>query len=250
MEIAEHLAALDRDGHLLAAAARRAGLAAPVPSCPGWQVGDLLRHTGAVHRWAASIVGTPHHAPTGVGGEDELMDVGVPDGELLDWFTAGHAALVGTLRAAPAELDCWTFLAAPTPKGFWARRQAHETAVHRADAELAAGDRPGYPAGFAADGVDELLRGFLSRRHGRVRADPPRTLLLTATDADRHWLAAISAEPLCVTDQPHPADLEIRGPAAELYLLLWNRREPAGLDLRGDAGLLDLWRERATVTWS
>jgi hypothetical protein len=45
VETGEHIAALQRDGQLLAAAARRTGLAAAVPSCPPWQVRDLLRHT-------------------------------------------------------------------------------------------------------------------------------------------------------------------------------------------------------------
>ena len=53
MEIAEHVNALRREGEWLADAAERAGLDAPVPPCAPWQVKDLLRHTGYVHRWAA-----------------------------------------------------------------------------------------------------------------------------------------------------------------------------------------------------
>jgi hypothetical protein len=53
MEIAEHVNALRREGEWLADAAGRAGLDAPVPPCAPWQVKDLLRHTGYVHRWAA-----------------------------------------------------------------------------------------------------------------------------------------------------------------------------------------------------
>jgi uncharacterized protein (TIGR03083 family) len=247
--IIEFLDELDKQGHLLAGAAAGAGLAAPVPSCPGWRVGDLLRHTGGVHRWAASIVGTPlRERPPGTSARHALA-AGSPDDELLPWFTAGHQALVDTLRAAPADLDCWAFLTAPSPKAFWARRQAHETAIHRVDAELAAGITPtAVSAGFAADGVDELGH-FLSQRHGRLRADPGRTILISATDTDRAWLATITTEPLQVTDAgpEDRADLTIRGPAADLYLLLWNRRGPDDLDLDGDTGLLDLWRSLATI---
>ncbi|MEU9007352.1 maleylpyruvate isomerase N-terminal domain-containing protein, partial [Streptomyces sp. NPDC048551] len=56
MKIIEYVETLDREGRLLAEAAGRAGTEAPVPTCPGWRVSDLLRHTGAVHRWATGFV--------------------------------------------------------------------------------------------------------------------------------------------------------------------------------------------------
>ena len=36
--------------------ADRAGLDAPVPTCPDWTVRDLVAHQGMVHRWAAALV--------------------------------------------------------------------------------------------------------------------------------------------------------------------------------------------------
>ena len=44
------------------------------------------------------------------------------DGELVDWYVAGHSALVEALATAPTDLQCWSFLAAPSPLAFWARR--------------------------------------------------------------------------------------------------------------------------------
>ena len=35
---------------------RAAGADAPVPTCPGWTVRDLLAHQGMVHRWATAVV--------------------------------------------------------------------------------------------------------------------------------------------------------------------------------------------------
>lgn len=250
VEIPRFLDELDRHGRLLAAAADRAGAAAPVPGCPGWQVGDLVRHTGGVHRWAAGIVAAASHQRPAGGSARHAPPADLPDEELLPWYAAGLQGLLDTLRAAPAGLDCWTFLAAPTPKAFWARRQAHETAIHRLDAELAAGVTPtGVSAEFAADGLDELF-GFLSQRHGRLRTDASRTILIGATDLDRAWLVTTSTGPLVATDgtgRDGDADLTVRGPAAELYPLLWNRRDAAGLELDGDTRLLDRWRELATI---
>src|SRR5216683_6561452 len=172
-----YIGALRREGELLADAAQRAGMAAQVPACPGWAVRDLLKHTGYVHRWATGFVAQGLTRPAGAS-EEEILGQGPGDAELPGWFREGHAALVRALDTAGPDLDCWAFLAAPSPLAFWARRQAHETAIHRADAEraaaaagpaAAAGAAAGparsavYEPAFAADGVDELLMGFLAR---------------------------------------------------------------------------------------
>lgn len=56
MEIAAHLTHLRQAGQSLADFAEAAGPDAPVPTCPDWQVHDLVRHTGAVHLWATAFV--------------------------------------------------------------------------------------------------------------------------------------------------------------------------------------------------
>ncbi|MEU1511190.1 maleylpyruvate isomerase family mycothiol-dependent enzyme [Streptomyces sp. NPDC005811] len=249
METAEFISTLDREGRALAEAAAGAGTGAAVPACPGWQVGDLLRHTGMVHRWARSCVAearTEYHP-----GEGE-PDLDGP--ELLDWFREGHRMLVDTLSSAPPDVTCWHFLPAPSPLAFWARRQAHETAVHRADADSALGRTPqesarSLPAAFAADGIDELLSGFHARDRSRVRTKKPRVLRLRATDLaeDAVWTVRLSPEPP-VTERTADgdADCEITGPAAQLYLALWNRLPfPA---VTGDTELTALWREKSAIT--
>ena len=39
----------------------------------------------------------------------------------------------------------------------------------------------------------------------------------------------------------------VTGDASELYVLLWNRRDAAGLDMDGETDLLDLWRETVQI---
>ncbi len=105
----------------------------------------------------------------------------------------GCQSLARTLRTADPAVQCWTFLPAPSPRAFWARRQAHETAIHRADAQLAAGAVTPFPVEFAADGIDELIMGFF----GRGLADPPagqRTLRVVAADAAATWLLTLTAD--------------------------------------------------------
>jgi uncharacterized protein (TIGR03083 family) len=248
METVTFVETLDREGGLLAAAAEKAGTGAEVPTCPGWQVRDLLRHTGTVHRWAAAFVAEGHTSYHPDGGLPDL------DGDqLLAWFREGHRQLVTTLATAPPDVRCWHFLPAPSPLAFWARRQAHETAVHRLDAESA---RDGAPAGgvpsdigadFAVDGIDELLCAFHARPKSAVRTEGPRTLRVRPTDVPGAvWTVRLSAEPpVAHRTDTGPADCELTGPAAELYAALWNRRPFP--EVTGDRSLAALWREKSGV---
>ncbi|HEY1487148.1 MAG TPA: maleylpyruvate isomerase family mycothiol-dependent enzyme, partial [Micromonosporaceae bacterium] len=202
------------------------------------------------------------------------------DDELLAWFRAGHDALIRTLAEADPAVEAFTFLPAPSALAFWARRQAHETAIHSADAEAAAGIAASFPADFAVDGLDELLGGFMSRSGGRLCSDPPVTLAVAALDAGRAWTMRIgpdggSCEPGRVTASPTghaaatptgfgaasrtgpgsdmtadtAADATVRGTASDLYLFLWNRLDRDAIALDGDPAVLDLWRDQANVRW-
>jgi uncharacterized protein (TIGR03083 family) len=227
MHVDRYVSVLSRDGERLAEAARRAGLDAAVPTCPGWQIRDLLLHTGGVHRWAAGHVETGRAEPFSAAEEDQFFEM-VADDSLLEWFRDGHRRLVGALAAGDEELvSCWTFLPARSPLAFWARRQAHETAIHRADAEAALSVVPQWTADFAVDGIDELLNAFLVRRPERITADPPVSIAVSATDADAAWTITLDPTGYRAVAGARPATLTLAGPASDRYLLLWNR---GGLD--------------------
>ncbi|MFH8611644.1 maleylpyruvate isomerase family mycothiol-dependent enzyme [Streptomyces sp. NPDC018029] len=244
MDIFGHIQVVDREGRLLARAASEAGTDAKVPTCPDWQVRDLLRHTGMVHRWAAAFI-TERRTSYRLGGELPALD----GEELVDWFREGHAALVETLTAAPPDIECWAFLPAPSPLAFWARRQANETTIHRVDAESARGGTPSpIDVDFAVDGIEELLLGFHAREKSRVRSDVPRVLRVRATDTpdERSWTVRLSdGPPVTERGATAPADCEVSGPAARLYLALWNRLPFP--QVTGDRALAALWRERSAI---
>ncbi|MET9322307.1 maleylpyruvate isomerase family mycothiol-dependent enzyme [Streptomyces sp. NPDC003038] len=246
MEITAYVKTLAREGELLADLAEQAGTDVPVPTCPEWRVGDLLRHTGAVHRWAAGTVGDALLEPLPFPEGPELAGA-----ELIAWFREGHGELVRTLSEAPADLQCWTFLptAPPSPLAFWARRQAHETTVHRMDAEAALGVAfSPVEAEFAEDGVDELLTGFHARPRSRVRTPEPRVLRVRAADTGAVWTVYLSQEPArTVRGDADPADCELTGEAAWLYAALWNRLPLAGPGVTGDQALARLWSETAGI---
>jgi uncharacterized protein (TIGR03083 family) len=247
VEIAEHINAIEEQGVALADAAERAGLDAAVPTCPDWLVRDLVRHQGQVHRWSGTYVLTGRPDP-GV----ELEEVPA-DGELPSWFRQGHARLVDALKNAPSDLAAWAFLPAPSPLAFWARRQAHETTIHRADAEAAAGERLEVDQSLAVDGIDELLLGFYAGRGRRTfAADPPLTLGIRTTDAstDDAWSVVIGPEGRETNRGTAAGDCVASGTASDIYQFLWNRRDRSAVQIDGDAAVLDLWREQARITWS
>lgn len=242
METREWIAAVGGQGERLAAAAERSGLDTPVPTCPDWVVRDLLLHTGGVHRWATTFVAEARSEPAPFAAPDDIADDG-----LVSWFRDGVTGLVDVLTAAPADLDCWQFMrTAPSGPMFWARRQAHETAIHSVDAEAAAGLSSPVPSSLAADGVDEILCGFLPRNR-RLHAEEERSVLVSATDTGDNWLirygpdrpSGSRVEAAC------EADSAIAGTAAELYLSLWNRRPWHGLTT--DEELAELWVDKVRI---
>lgn len=248
MEIISYVKTVAREGEQLADTAQRAGTEALVPTCPEWRVADLLRHTGSVHRWATGYVAQGPSERTPFPDAPELAGE-----ELLAWFREGHATLVRTLTEAPADARCWTFL--PTvpssPLAFWARRQAHETTVHRMDAEAALG----VPFGavdphLAEDGIEELLTGFHARPQSRVRTAEPRVMRVRATDTGAVWTVHLSQEPARTVRgdaYAEEADCTLTGEASWLYSALWNRRPLTGPGVTGDAELARLWADTAGI---
>ena len=95
--------------------------------------------------------------------------------------------------------------------------------------------------------------GFLGRDAERGAWDgPPGTFTLRAddgADGSAQWRVLSEPGELVVTREDGAADCDITGPAADLYLLLWNRRDASGLDMRGDAGTFAGFREHFRVTW-
>ena len=134
---------------------READLATPVPTCPDWTLGELMRHVGRGDRWCAQIVAEQ---------SDEFIDPRtVPDGkppadrdEHTAWLHDGPRTLIDAVARTGPDTPVWTFLG-PRPADWWIRRRLHETAVHRADAALALGADFDIDPAIAADGITEYL---------------------------------------------------------------------------------------------
>jgi uncharacterized protein (TIGR03083 family) len=250
----DHLLAVETSGLRLERLAADAGMDTAVPTCPAWDVQSLMAHQAMVHRWAAAHVRGDDPATV-----PNQTDIRTTVDDLPAYYLEGHAALLAALRAAPADLVAMTFLKdAPTPRDFWARRQAHETTMHMVDALAAAigrlplaGETEIDPA-LAADGIDELLRGFFTRGRSKLFDGTDHTVAVVADDVDRRWVLHIgeklTVEPDGDRDAAGNPDATITGTAAGLYLTLWNRGAEAAET--GREQVLDRWRATQKVTWS
>jgi uncharacterized protein (TIGR03083 family) len=246
MRTDEHIAHLRQQGAALASAAGRGDLDAEVPLCPGWTLREVVHHTGRVHRWARRAIAERVTAPF----EARLTAGSMPDdADLVAWYVDALDALAAALEATTDADDFWSFGPARSPLAFWARRQAHEVTIHRTDAERAGGEVTPVPAAFALDGIDEMLDVFVVPRKS-LRSPQPRTLGLQARDTDTAWTVTIGPTPVTVQHAGNSADCTVSAPASDLFLLLWNRRGRDGLDITGDASLLDLWTESVRVRMS
>ena len=237
----DHLAALRTEGDLLVAAVGGADLDAVVPGLT-WDVRTVATHTGAVHRWAADVV-RRGLLTNETGGSVAFWPEGLVDTDLPGWLAEGLDALVSTLAEAPHDLGCFTFVAGLAPRTFWCRRQAHETAVHRADVEAAGpGSVTPVPAAFAQDGLAELVGGFGTELG--FATNRPGTLLLLPDDGPA-WRVRFGDGPHQVTSgtdlDPAEADAVVRGSSSEIYLWAWNR--PGAAEVSGDEAVAALWRE-------
>ncbi|MGV4929796.1 maleylpyruvate isomerase N-terminal domain-containing protein [Streptomyces sp. BHT-5-2] len=281
MSYDRHCAEIVAQTALLRTRVEGADLSAPVPTCPGWTLARLLRHLGGAHRRVETLVRTRATGPVPDGPAGDVPGPADGDGSALAArLTEGADRLADTLRAAGPEAAVWT----PGPgatSAFWARRMAHETVVHRADAIFATAQAPGGPAvadrpfavveDVAVDALDEWMSfGSLPavlERGPRISAflGTGRTLRLQATDgtpeAAADWLVDLDADALSWHRPPPlapstpPATTTVRGALNDLLLLVYGRLPARGpvpapvaagtgpVEILGEAPLLDAWLE-------
>lgn len=247
METAEYIDHVESEGHALGAAAKTAGFDAAVPTCPGWTVTELLRHISYVHQWATRYVRDALTEMQPNVPEAEIISTGPSGHELLASYESGLTELVRALRNAPSDLACWSFMRDGSPLDQWARRQAHETTIHRADAELSAHlDVTGVTKPFALDGIEELLGGFWSRE----LPDERRTTIGIRVDGtDKKWAVDLSDTRAHGRRDPDTADGWIHGNAGDIYFALWHRGPlPGSMRRTEPPSWLSLWEKRG-IRW-
>ena len=210
----------------------------------------LVRHTAAVHRWAATTIRERHERLRDVPYLETLFGSWPVDSELVRFYRLQATDRLRAIQNAPDDLKTAAFLEIDPQKVFWSRRQFQEATIHRADLQVSAGVPFQIGASEAADGVDEMLRGFVSRSWIKLRTDQPKSIHLVAEDAGQSWVLRLSAEaPLATREAFETADCVVNGDAQDMYLALWNRPGRERLTITGESTLMDLFQQRIQIKW-
>jgi uncharacterized protein (TIGR03083 family) len=238
------LAALRADGAALRAAVLEPGaLASQTPSCPEWTVGDLLRHMGTMYQKLRA------HAGRGVTDAPAPFTPTDPapgdDHALIAWFDNELAQTDAFLDALDPGMPAWNWAPQAKTAAFWHRRAAHETALHRWDAQLSVALADPIEAKLAVDGVAEVLDTWLLAGKRADTTEHFGVVRLIAADLGQEWyvrmrgtgIALLDTDTL-LDDDVHRARAVASGSASDLMLALWGRVAFDVLDTSGDLSLL------------
>lgn len=203
----------------------------PVPGCPGLTLGETVRHVGAVHRvtrlWVAH------------GRRPEQWQRAPLDGDLVSFVRSGLSELIDELGRHDPAAPCDTWWPADRTHGFWRRRMAHETTVHRVDVQAAAGMAvDGVDGAVALDGIDEVLFLWFAHRLGELGMASPQHGAVGISGGGRHWLAVFepgrSVARRVDEADAWAADALVSGDPMPLYLWMWGRAPDQSVQISGD----------------
>jgi len=239
MEMSRYLELIRQDEQRLAAAAA-GNLQRRVPPCPEWSVQDLVEHVGHVYLHKVECMRRqqpPEPWPPPEHGRDPL-----------EWLAEQTEVMLTELVERGPDAPAYTWHDPDQTIGFWYRRMAQETAVHRVDAELAVGAHTPVDAELALDGVDELLDIMFA---GDWSDDPQPDLsgCVALRAADRTWLVVMEPDRVTIEPEISNADATVSTEPSDLLLWLWRRLPLAAATLDGDRAAADrLYRRLALAT--
>ncbi|GAA0414933.1 hypothetical protein Acor_09090 [Acrocarpospora corrugata] len=244
---AAHTDAIAAEVARMAKAVRDRNPATPVPTCPAWDLRELVVHTGGIHRWVTAMV--TDLAQTRY--KRAEMDLGIPEaaGAHVAWLEAGAAPLAEALRSREPDAAMWSW-GEDQQVRFWSRRQLHETVIHRVDAELAVGVTPEIDEHIAVDGVEEFLAVLPYARWRPELADLHGGGDTIAWQADTGvaWLITLTPSGFRYERSAAPGDVTVRtATAADLMMLAWGRRSHQDYAVEGDVKLLQWWVDRSAI---
>lgn len=243
MEFRRYLQHITHDGDIVADVAPR-GLDLPVPVCTPWNVREVVAHLAMVYDHKVMNLRLGRQPVEGEWVTEE------PFGEdTVGWFRNEHAKLLAELEARDPSAPAWTWWPPDQTVGFWFRRMALETVVHRVDVETQFGPRSAIDEELAVDGIDEILTCMLDG-DDEAATDAPGAGSVNVIAGDAWWSVLLEGATTVVEDGENPgADAELTGDPGELLLYLWGRAGIDALSVSGDASKVALMRARlATAT--
>jgi uncharacterized protein (TIGR03083 family) len=237
------LGALRTEGPAFGAAISEAPLTVQVPPCPEWTMTDLVYHLGTIYHWVRGFVeqGDTQAPPRRTVSDGLPVDPGA-----IEWWRDEFDQLMAVLDRLDPEAPAWNWAPQPKKAGFWHRRMALETAVHRWDAQMAVAAGEPIEAKLAADGISEVLDTWLPAGRRASEESWYGVVQLVATDAGQEWYLRLRGTGVALLDtdtildtNDHHARAHLSGTASDLLLALWGRLGFDALDVAGDAHLLE-----------
>ncbi|RZS38967.1 uncharacterized protein (TIGR03083 family) [Herbihabitans rhizosphaerae] len=211
------------EARLVARSAEGASEDARVPNCPGLTLGEAVRHLGGAYRTAKAWIESGDSPAT-------WQAHPAPGQSLVEFFLAGQRELVEVLVAHDAEEACATWWTSHQNYGFWRRRMAHETTIHRYDVQGALGSREDIdeiPDDVAIDGVDEALTLWFEHRLSVLGMVGTTEKSVAVRVGEHIWRAKAGPSGTSATrvapEDVADVDAEITGTAEQVYLWLWGR---------------------------
>jgi uncharacterized protein (TIGR03083 family) len=232
-----------------------------VPTCPEWSVDDLTWHVGMVYLHKATTMREGAQPESWPPDYDD-------DASATTLIDDAYRQLTGEFAARDPAEPCDTWYGPDQTVGFWIRRMAQESVIHRIDAELGAREQVTPVADdLAADGIDELLKVIV--RYGVskwpdlftevLKDSPGRTCLITAgaAGAGVSWLVSMAPGQFSVAGGPgdrvsgtETPDVTVSGAPADVLRWAWNREtpgEPSRVTVGGDASALAEFRRCVVI---
>ena len=231
MEYAEHIEAVERETSAFTRTLMRGDADAQVPSCPEWTLRDLAKHVGGVQGFWTHVLAEGTGRPKPAFDDEPGPSAGL-------WLVQIGGFLVNELKAASADTKVWTWNPADQSAAFAARRMAHETAVHRFDAQMAIGNPEPIEPALAADGIEEIF--VMVDAWPESGRGEGQTLHLHSAEGDE-WLITMNPDGLDIKREHAKGDLALRGAVSDLELVLYDRPPIGDVERLGDESVLDAW---------
>ncbi|MDG2029253.1 MAG: maleylpyruvate isomerase family mycothiol-dependent enzyme [Acidimicrobiales bacterium] len=240
LDLTTTLQHIERNGEALIAAAE-ANPTAMVRACTEWNATELAIHTTGVHRrvahWCTGRLQKPERWP-----DHEPADLNAP----WQWCRDGLDLVIAALQDIGPEESVWTWTDRKNG-GFYHRRMLQETAVHRWDAQDAAGTPSPIEAEVATDGINELCDvGLRFRGDGSAIDYPKGDVLLERTDGTDRWRIRAMDGTLLIAqngDAGTSADATVQGHAEDLLLWFWGRG--GQVTISGNTDVAEAWAAMA-----
>lgn len=189
----------------------------PVPNCPGWSVGDVIRHVAwqGPASWIAVIEGKDPLAAIAAATDQEPS------------VTESLGGLVAYLAAHDPAEPCRGFFAESDFAG-WGVHCSVEIALHRSDVEAALGLPARLEPAEARDGL----------HWSAALLEPMTTFIPDGTPSGALTLSPTIGEPMQL-GSGDPV-VTASGDPADLVFWLWGR-DRGGVEIVGDAAVAAAW---------